>query len=105
MRIILSISLTIFLLGSCATMKNNGKTIEGTYEVSCGMCNFHMTGDECALAIRIDGKDYYVEGSAIDEHGDAHADDGLCTTIRKAKLKGVIKGGAFIAESVKLISE
>ena len=69
------------------------------------MCNFEMTGEECALAIRIEGKEYYVEGSAIDEHGDAHADDGLCTVVRKAKVKGVIKKGVFVAEMIELIEE
>lgn len=102
---ILSISVVVFIMSSCATMKKTDTIIEGTYEVSCGICNFAMTGDECSLAIRIDGKDYYVEGSAIDEHGDAHAEDGLCTMIRKAKVKGVIKKGVFVAESIELIEE
>ena len=26
----------------------------------------------CDLAVRIDGKSYFVEGTKIDEHGDAH---------------------------------
>ena len=102
---IFSISLFLFVIASCATMKNNGRVIEGTYDVSCGTCKMDMTGDDCALAIRIDGKDYYVEGSGIDEHGDAHAANGLCSVIRKAKVKGTIKGGAFIAESLVLIEE
>jgi len=102
---ILSISIAVFVISSCATMKQTDTAIEGTYDVSCGICNMAMTGDECALAIRIDGKEYYVEGSAIDEHGDAHADDGLCTVVRKAKVKGVIKKGVFVAESIELIKE
>ncbi|MFT6244884.1 MAG: hypothetical protein ACJAXI_001653, partial [Crocinitomicaceae bacterium] len=67
---IISLSAIIFAMASCATMKNTDNSIDGTYDVSCGMCNFEMTGEDCALAIRIDGKEYYVEGSAIDEHGD-----------------------------------
>ncbi|NRA10766.1 MAG: hypothetical protein HRT57_02275 [Crocinitomicaceae bacterium] len=102
---VISLSAIVFLIASCATMKNTNTTIEGTYDVSCGICNFEMTGDDCALAIRIDGKDYYVEGSAIDEHGDAHAKDGLCTVVRKAKVKGVIKKGVFVAEKIELIEE
>jgi hypothetical protein len=102
---VISLSIIVFAMVSCATMKNTDNTIEGTYDVSCGICNFEMTGDDCALAIRIDGKDYYVEGSAIDEHGDAHADDGLCTVVRKAKVKGVIKKGVFVAEMIELIEE
>ncbi|MFT6981711.1 MAG: hypothetical protein ACJAUD_000475 [Crocinitomicaceae bacterium] len=102
---IISLSAIVFTMASCATMKNTDNSIEGTYDVSCGMCNFEMTGEDCALAIRIDGKEYYVEGSAIDEHGDAHADDGLCTVVRKAKVKGVIKKGVFVAEMITLIEE
>ena len=33
----------------------------------------------CDLAIRIDGKSYFVEGTKIDDHGDAHANDGFVT--------------------------
>lgn len=102
---VISLSIIVFAMVSCATMKNTDKTIEGTYDVSCGICNFKMTGDECALAIIIDGKEYYVEGSAIDEYGDAHADDGLCTVVRKAKVKGAINKGAFVAEKIELIEE
>ena len=102
---IISLSAIVFLIASCATMKNTNNSIEEIYDVSCGMCNFEMTGEECALAIRIEGKEYYVEGSAIDEHGDAHADDGLCTVVRKAKVKGVIKKGVFVAEMIELIEE
>jgi hypothetical protein len=93
------------VLTSCAVTQKSTETIEGVYEVTCGLCNFEMTGDECALAIKIENKHYYVEGSAIDEHGDAHADDGLCTVVRKANVRGVIKRGVFQAESIELIEE
>ena len=56
----LSISFFIFIIASCATTKNASKVIEGVYEVSCGSCNFDMTGEGCELAIKIDGKFYYV---------------------------------------------
>ena len=102
---IISLSAIVFFIASCATMKNTNNSIEEIYDVSCGMCNFEMTGEDCALAIRIEGKEYYIEGSVIDEHGDAHADDGLCTVVRKAKVKGVIKKGVFVAEMIELIEE
>lgn len=101
-RFILS-SLVITLLISCGTTKEIKNPIEGTHEISCGMCNFDMTGDECALAVRIDDKTYYVEGSTLQDHGDEHADDGLCTGIRKAKIKGQIKRGVFMADSIKIL--
>jgi hypothetical protein len=36
-----------------------------------------MEGHGCELAVRIDGKSYFVDGSSIDSHGDAHASDGF----------------------------
>ena len=44
-------------------------------EAACGMCEFKMKGKDCALAIRWKGKDYYVDGTGIDDHGDAHDKD------------------------------
>ena len=46
-------------------------------EVSCGECQFKMPGKSCDLAVRINGKSYFVDGTNIDEHGDAHAKDGF----------------------------
>lgn len=92
------------IVSSCATSKTSNY-IEGIYNVSCGKCNFDMTGDECDIAIEINGKHYYIEGSEIDDHGDEHAADGLCSTTRKANVKGKIKFGVFIAESVELVKE
>ena len=92
------------IVTSCASSKTKNQ-IEGIYNVSCGKCNFDMTGDECDIAIEINGKHYYIEGSEIDEHGDEHAADGLCSTTRKAHVKGQIKFGVFMAESIELIKE
>lgn len=67
-----------------------------TVETSCGQCNFGLkTKKGCDLAVRIDGKAYFVEGTAIDEHGDAHAKDGFCEVVRKAKVQGKIKDDKF----------
>ena len=57
-----------------------------TVEASCGQCQFGMEGKSCDLAVRIDGKSYFVEGTSIDAHGDAHAKDGFCASIRKAEV-------------------
>jgi hypothetical protein len=96
--------IVLLLSSSCAISKRN-TAIEGTYEVACGKCIYDMTGDKCDLAILIDGKYYYVEGSAVSDHGDEHADDGLCETSRKAQVKGKINYGIFVAEYVKIIPE
>lgn len=64
-------------------------------DVSCGMCQFGLGGKDCKLAVRINNKAYYVEGAGIDDFGDAHADDGFCNTIRKAKVQGTVEGNVF----------
>ena len=40
-------------------------------EASCGICMFDMEGKECELAVKTNGKKYYVIGTGIDDHGDA----------------------------------
>ncbi len=78
--------------------------IEQIVEVSCGQCQFNMTTQEgCDLAVKINGKTYFVDGTKIDEHGDAHADDGFCKAIKKAIVKGKIVKGRFKATYFKLI--
>ena len=73
-------------------------------EVSCGQCKFGMTEKKgCDLAVRIDGKSYFVEGTKIDDYGDAHAHDGFCEAIRKAEVVGEIKGNRFVVTQFKLL--
>ncbi|TPG35525.1 DUF6370 family protein [Flavobacterium pectinovorum] len=74
-------------------------------EVSCGECQFGMKGKSCDLAVRIDGKAYFVDGTTIDKHGDAHAKDGFCNAIRKASVTGKVENGRFKATSFTLLKE
>jgi hypothetical protein len=74
-------------------------------EVSCGQCQFGMKSGGCDLAVRIDGKSYFVDGTKIDEHGDAHAKDGFCSAIRKAEVVGEIKNNRFAVSYFKLLPE
>ncbi|MCC6360442.1 MAG: hypothetical protein IT450_17015 [Phycisphaerales bacterium] len=68
------------------------------------MCIYHMPGaNECVLAVKLDGRAYLVKGSTIDDHGDAHAADGLCNTARKARVTGRVEGEFFVAEAVELV--
>lgn len=94
--------LSFLVLLGCATTRNT-QEFNGIVETSCGECNFKMAGDDCDLAVKISGKYYFVEGSGVDEHGDAHAADGLCTVVRKAKVTGNIKHGVFYASSFELL--
>ena len=74
-------------------------------EASCGECQFGMKGKDCELAVRINGKSYFVDGTGIDDHGDAHAADGFCTAIRMAEVKGKIVDGRFKAIYFKLLPQ
>ncbi|HEU0137704.1 MAG TPA: DUF6370 family protein [Flavobacterium sp.] len=73
-------------------------------EASCGQCNFGMKSRSgCDLAVRIDGKSYFVDGEKLDTHGDAHAHDGFCSVVRKAEVTGEIVGERYKATSFKLL--
>lgn len=72
-------------------------------EASCGECQFGMNGNGCDLAVRIDGDSYYVDGALLDDHGDAHGNDGMCNCVRMAMVTGEIKNGRFISTSFELL--
>jgi hypothetical protein len=74
-------------------------------EASCGQCQFKMEGHGCDLAVRMDGKSYFVDGTSLDSHGDAHAEDGFCSVIRKAEVTGEVVDNRFKATSFKLLAE
>ena len=79
-------------------------SINQVVEAACGQCQFEMTEKSgCDLAVRIDGKSYFVDRTNIHEHGDAHADDGFCEVIRSASVKGKIIEDRFKSESFTLI--
>ena len=86
------------------TLKGNNMSINQVVEAACGQCQLGMTEKSgCDLAIRIDGKSYFVDGTSIHDHGDAHADDGFCEAIRQANVKGEIIEGRFKSESFTII--
>ena len=72
-------------------------------ETACGECQFKLDGNSCDLAIRIDGKAYFVDGTDIDSHGDAHAKDGFCNAVRKAEVQGEIVNDRFKVTYYKLL--
>ena len=74
-------------------------------EASCGQCQFNMEGKSCDLAVKIDGKAYFVDGTEIDDHGDAHAKDGFCQKVRKAVVSGQVVDNRFRATWFKLLPE
>lgn len=72
-------------------------------EISCGECKFHLKGKSCDLAVRINGKAYFLDGADIDSFGDAHAKDGFCKAIRKAEAQGEIVNNRFKVTYLKLL--
>ena len=73
-------------------------------EASCGQCQFGMNSKKgCDLAVKTDGKAYFVDGTKIDDHGDAHAKDGFCSAIRQAEVTGEIVDNRFVATFFKLL--
>jgi hypothetical protein len=101
------ITTLIILFSSFALQAQEKKVIQKPQivEVSCGECNFGMKGKSCDLAVRIDGKTYFVDGTKIDDHGNAHAKDGFCEVIRKAKVTGEIVNNRFQATTFILLPE
>lgn len=104
MKKIVLLLLTLVSFGVSAQEKKEIKN--QVVEASCGQCNFGMTSKKgCDLAVKIDGHSYFVEGTKIDQHGDAHAKDGFCNAVRKAKVSGEIKNDTFVATDFALVDE
>ena len=74
-------------------------------EASCGECQFKLDGKGCNLAVRMAGKAYFVDGTDIDSHGDAHANDGFCKAVKKAEVQGEIVNNRFKVTYFKLLKE
>lgn len=101
----LFIILMSILISNCNKKETKSMDVQPSQlmEVACGECMFGLPGDDCDLAVRFDGKAYFVTGTGIDDHGDAHADDGLCNTIRQAEVKGELTGESFHVTELKLL--
>ena len=97
----------VFITVSCSGKLDDKSTsqliTDKTVQASCGQCNFDMAGEGCDLAVKINGIIYIVDGTGIDDHGDAHAHDGFCAKVRKAKVSGSIENGRFKASNFELL--
>lgn len=91
------------LLAGCVHAPPPRHLENAVVEAACGECLFHLPGKGCDLAVRIDGKAYYVEGVPLDSLGDAHAEDGLCKVIRPARVTGVLRGERFHASAFQIL--
>ena len=74
-------------------------------EATCGTCMFKMEGKGCLLAIKFKGKNYFVDGTDLDDHGDAHDTEGFCNAIKKAKVQGTIVKDRFEVTYFELIKK
>ncbi|MDQ8006209.1 MAG: DUF6370 family protein [Pedobacter sp.] len=92
----------VFITNAQETPTKATKIEKKQVEIACGECMFKMDGKGCDLAVKIDGKPYFVDGRGINDFGDAHADDGFCNAIRKATVTGEIVEGRFKAKSIQL---
>lgn len=81
----------------------NPKAPSYEVEATCGTCMFKMKGDGCLLAVKFKGKNYFVDGTGIDDHGDAHDKEGFCNAIKKAKIQGSVVGEKFLVTYFELI--
>lgn len=86
-------------------MELDPKKITYEVEATCGNCMYKMKGEGCNLAIKLKNKKYFVDGTNIDDHGDAHDTEGFCNAIKKAKVQGEIIGDRFLVSYFKLITK
>lgn len=74
-------------------------------DAACGQCQLGLKTEKhsCDLAVRIDGKSYFVENFTMKQFGNAHGENGMCKTVRKAKVTGHGENGRFMATSFELL--
>jgi hypothetical protein len=110
-RIVLVLLVGFFIFPAIAQTKKanvskpdpNKKTM--IVEAACGECQLGLKGKSCDLAIRINGKAYFVDGTKIDNYGDAHSKEGFCEAISKAEVQGTIVDDRFKVTYFKLLSQ
>lgn len=107
-KLFLTLLISAFTLPALAQNKTKVDTPDpnkkiDTVQAACGGCQFGMKGKGCELAVRIDGKSYFVDGTDIDSHGDAHAKDGFCEAMRKAAVQGEVVNGRYKVTYFKLV--
>ncbi|MFC3560694.1 DUF6370 family protein [Pedobacter jamesrossensis] len=103
---VLLITIIGFSASAQTTPKNSSSAkviTKQTVEIACGECQFKMKGKDCDLAVKIDGKPYFVDGKSIDDFGDAHGEHGFCNAVSKAEVTGEIVNNRFKAKEIKLL--
>ena len=77
------------------------------YELAatCGTCMFKMKGNGCLLAVKFKDKNYFVDGTGIDDHGDAHDKEGFCNATKKVKVQGSVIKDRFVVSYFELVKK
>jgi len=101
----LCMSLCLLAIGCGQESKPIKAISEREVDASCGLCHFGLTASACKLAVKIEGKAYFVKGVPPDDHEKMHSPGGYCMTIRKAKVSGRIEKGEFVALNYQLLPE
>lgn len=92
--------LMMFSIGIFAQKKIENQVVEA----ACGMCQFKVKTDKgCAMAVKIEGKVYNVEGIDKKTFGDSHAKNGYCKIMHQALVSGEVREGKFYATSFKYV--
>ncbi len=107
MKFLLCLStIAILALSGCVSgdSSRTEKSASKIVDAGCGQCLLGLKGKKgCDLAVRLDGKSYFVDGFTMKQLGNAHADDGMCNTLRKAKVSGEVVDNRFQARSFDLL--
>lgn len=93
------------LVSGCALISTDNSYDAVVLEAACGQCQFALQGESCDLALRDGEQAWFVDGTLIDDHGDAHADDGFCNAVRQARVSGHVEGDRFVVTDFELLPD
>ncbi|MCZ4225170.1 DUF6370 family protein [Pedobacter rhodius] len=107
-NLIFALLLSVFAINANAqsapkTAETSKVITKQLVDIACGECQFKMKGKDCELAVKIEGKPYFVDGKSIDDFGDAHGEHGFCNAVSKAEVTGEIVNNRFKAKEIKLL--
>ena len=97
-----SLSVQAQVASKLASKPDSSKALMSV-EATCGECKFDLPGNDCDLAVRINGKAMYVDGVSIFEFGHPHDANGFCVAVRKAEVQGEVVNNRFKATYFKLL--
>ena len=110
----MKIASLLFALSLGATVAAQAQTVPAVaqapsdtllLDAGCGQCRLGLPGKGCDLAVRFQGKAYFVAGTGIDAHGDAHARDGFCNAVRQVRVRGAVVDNKFRVSYFQLVPE